>query len=124
MSRPTKSRRVCSMPRCTAFHSETAAPDKGRPIELSVEEFEAIRLIDYLGLNQEECAAQMEVARTTVQRIYNQARKKVAIFMVEGSCLRIRGGVYKLCGDKCNKRKVCSKQQNLRTKEREATENE
>ena len=42
--------------------------------ELTVEEYEALRLMDYLGLNQKEAAAQMGVARTTVQRIYAQDR--------------------------------------------------
>lgn len=45
-----------------------------------MEEYEALRLMDYLGLNQEEAAAQMGVARTTVQRIYAQARRKLAVF--------------------------------------------
>ena len=44
-------------------------------ITLSLEEYETIRLIDYSGLNQEQCASQMHVARTTVQRIYTEARK-------------------------------------------------
>ena len=62
-----------------------------------MEEYEAIRLIDLLGCTQEECAAQMGVARTTVQRIYAQARQKLAVFLVEGRPLQIGGGSYALC---------------------------
>jgi predicted DNA-binding protein (UPF0251 family) len=36
---------------------------------MTVEEYETIRLIDLLGYMQEQCADQMHVARTTVQRI-------------------------------------------------------
>ena len=41
---------------------------------MTVDEYEAIRLIDLLGFTQEECAKQMSVARTTVQGIYAEAR--------------------------------------------------
>ena len=45
-------------------------------ITMALEEYETIRLIDYEGLTQEECSERMNVARTTVQRIYSDARKK------------------------------------------------
>ena len=63
---------------------------------MALEEYETIRLIDYEGLTQEECSERMNVARTTVQRIYSDARKKLAQLLVEGRPLRIEGGDYKL----------------------------
>ena len=51
---------------------------------------------------QEECAIRMNVARTTVQRIYNNARAKIAKSMVEGKALSIEGGNYKLCTNRNN----------------------
>ena len=68
MPRSAKCRRVCQMPAHCRFAPEQ--PAHGEAVELTVEEYEAVRLVDYLGLNQEEAAAQMGVARTTVQRIY------------------------------------------------------
>lgn len=66
-------------------------------ITMSVEEYETIRLIDVEGMLQEECGESMNVARTTVQRIYNDARKKIADALVNGNVLKIEGGNYKLC---------------------------
>ena len=67
---------------------------------LNVDEYEAIRLIDRQGFSQEECSAYMQVARTTVQMIYNSARKKLAAALVDGLPLRIEGGSYQLCDGK------------------------
>ena len=95
MPRPQKRRRVCSVPRSTRFEPKNSL---GRTAtEMSVDEYETIRLIDYAGLTQEECAKQMGVARTTVQAIYSGARKKLAICIVDSVPLVIGGGNYHVC---------------------------
>lgn len=66
-------------------------------VNMTVDEYETIRLIDLEGLTQEECSGQMNIARTTVQGIYNEARKKVADSLVNGKVLLIKGGEYRLC---------------------------
>ena len=96
MPRPKKCRSVCELPQTVAFLPENLA-DSGEAVILTVEEYETIRLIDREGLSQEQCSERMQVARTTVQQIYADARKKLATVLVEGLPLRIAGGDYRLC---------------------------
>ncbi|OFH98000.1 hypothetical protein CLOACE_22850 [Clostridium acetireducens DSM 10703] len=103
MARPRKWRRVCTLPQINKF----GPVDKSDIVDeliMTVDEYETIRLMDLVGLNQEECANTMGVARSTVQRIYNDARKKLADSLVNGKILKIEGGDYKICGDFENKK--------------------
>ncbi|MDD3403732.1 MAG: DUF134 domain-containing protein [Hespellia sp.] len=102
MARPNKSRFVCRMPGYQKFHPENR-PEHPITILLTIEEYEALRLIDYVGNSQQEAAAQMNVSRTTIQVLYAEARKKLARFLVEGASLHIQGGNYELC----NQTKSC-----------------
>lgn len=102
MARPRKCRKVCCLPRTSVFYPEVLTSEK---IVLTVDEYEAIRLIDREGFSQEECARYMGVARTTAQLIYNSARRKIADALVLGAVIRIQGGDYVLCDGKeteCN----------------------
>lgn len=107
MPRPIKPRIICSEPKINLF-----GPKGYRTTEiitLNLDEFETIRLIDYNNLTQEECAKFMRVARTTVQKIYDDARHKVANALINGKTIKINGGNYQLCselgkGKNCNGR--------------------
>ena len=90
MARPCKKRWVCSEPRCRRFGPSDVSNDE--EVILNLDEYECIRLIDYEGLEQEQCAVQMGVARTTVQAIYKSARRKLADSLVNARYLRIEGG--------------------------------
>ena len=46
----------------------------------------------------EQCAAQMDISRSTVQEIYEVARRKIAACLVHGKPLHITGGNYRICG--------------------------
>ena len=103
MPRPIKPRYVCRMPKCGRFTPSEAANGE---IVLTVDEYEVIRLIDLENNTQEDCAGQMHVARTTVQGIYETARRKLAQAIVEGKAIVIAGGDFKLCdryGSQCGR---------------------
>lgn len=106
MPRPRKWRKVCCLPESNRFGPIGAAPDSEDYVVMTVDEYETIRLIDLEGLTQEQCASQMNIARTTVQSMYNDARRKLALSLVEGRILWIEGGEYRLCegeGQSCGR---------------------
>jgi predicted DNA-binding protein (UPF0251 family) len=94
MPRPQKSRRICRYPDYWSFAPDQDAANDA--VTLTLDEFETIRLIDYQEKTQEQCAADMNVARTTVTAIYDSARKKLASVLVEGRRVIISGGNYTL----------------------------
>ena len=74
MPRKQRCRCIGGYPDHWEFSPEEAS-DK-EPVVMSLDEFETIRLLDYEGLTQEQCAERMGVARTTVTAIYESARRK------------------------------------------------
>ncbi|NTU93450.1 MAG: DUF134 domain-containing protein [Chlorobiaceae bacterium] len=90
--RPVNCRKVEGLPKVTCFMPEGISPAKLQNVVLSVDEIEAIRLADMLGLYQADAAEKMMVSRQTFGRIIQSARKKVAEALVEGKTICIEGG--------------------------------
>lgn len=97
MPRPKKNRRVCGLPNYCEFGPLNKDFNHNDIVMITVEEFEVVRLMDLEGLEQEECAKRMDVARSTVQRMYIEAKRKVADSLVNGKVLKVEGGNYVLC---------------------------
>ena len=95
MPRPQRCRKIRSYPEQWSFLPEDGESGQ-TPVVLTLDEYEAVRLLDYCGLTQEECAVRMEVSRTTVTAIYDSARKKLAEVLVCGRGLRVSGGNVRL----------------------------
>jgi predicted DNA-binding protein (UPF0251 family) len=65
-------------------------PERGEePICIETAEVEALRLVDFEGLSQEEAGVRMGVSRGTVWRLLQRARKKTAQALSEGRTLNI-----------------------------------
>ncbi len=94
MPRPPRCRFIDRYPEYWLFRPD--GTDRGDVLVMTLDEYETIRLIDKCGLTQEQSAARMGVARTTVTAIYDSARKKLADSLVEGRPLQIAGGHYRL----------------------------
>ena len=97
MPRPKKWRKVCGLPQNSEFAPIDGKFFESEAVVMTVEEYETIRLIDNEGFTQEQCSGYMKIARTTVQQMYNNARKKLAASLVDGKLLRIEGGDYQIC---------------------------
>lgn len=58
-------------------------------VTIEADEIEAIRLVDYEGLYQQEASERMHISRTTFARTVDIARKKVADAVINGKGLMI-----------------------------------
>lgn len=93
--RPHRKRFVQSHPPITGLNpagGRGRRHSRGEIITLQLEEYEALRLSDYLGNNHEKSAAEMQVSRPTFTRICTEARRKMAQALVEGRPVVIDGG--------------------------------
>ncbi|MHC1734418.1 MAG: DUF134 domain-containing protein [Erysipelotrichaceae bacterium] len=90
MPRPPKERRVCMTPQSRRFDPEGLIVKE--TVILDLDELEVIRLIDLVGLSQEAAGEQMRIGRATVQRIYEEARRKIADALIFGKSLVIGNG--------------------------------
>lgn len=92
MPRPRQVSRVQMPPRVKGFIPVGYYKDQSEPVQLNIEEYEVIRLLDYEGLSQLEAAEIMQISRPTLTRIYERARKKVATALTEAHQIIIEGG--------------------------------
>jgi len=95
MPRPPRRRRVCREPEYRCFSPEGSFAEG--TVNLSIDEYEVLRLVDYECMTHGQCAAHMDISRTTVTEIYDSARHKLADSLVNGLRLCIGGGNYRLC---------------------------
>jgi predicted DNA-binding protein (UPF0251 family) len=90
MPRKQKQRKIFLPPRIKGY--QAIGLENPETIELNLDELEAIKLLDYENLNQQDVATNMNVSRPTLTRIYNRARKKIAKAIVEGKSITFGGG--------------------------------
>jgi len=98
MARPRLCRRVGYNPEITYFKPRGVPLADLEEVILNVDEFEAVRLKDLEGLEQEECAKKMNISQPTFHRLALSARKKIADGIVNGKALKIDGGNFKIIG--------------------------
>jgi uncharacterized protein len=93
--RPKKYRIVRQDPKISQF-SPRGRPGRPDEVYLPMEEFEAIRLADFMGLSQKEAAQSMHISQQTFSRVLRRAHKTLANALISGSIIKIQGGTYVL----------------------------
>ena len=92
MPRPKNERIVVNPPLFTQFKPVGIRPAMLKTTQLSLDEYEAIRLADFECFSHAEAADEMEISRSTFSRLIESARKKMATFLLQGTFLSISGG--------------------------------
>jgi len=87
--RPVKPRILRGHAEYGNFHP--SLEEGGEPVIIEMDEVEALRLVDYLGLNQEEAANSMGVSRGTVWRCVDSGRRKLITMVMENRSLLVGG---------------------------------
>ena len=92
MPRSKKQKMVNNPPIFDSFKPTGVNRNSLQRLVLELDEYEAIRLCDYLGLEHAEAAEEMEISRSTFSRLIDRARQKMSVFLIEGKELFIQGG--------------------------------
>ena len=96
MVRPQKHRMVAFSPDVSYFKPRGIPMFDLQEVCLTVDQREAIRLSDLLGMSHEDAGRKMGVSRATFGRIIQRARKAVADALINGKAINVEGGNYKI----------------------------
>ena len=85
-----KKHRCCRMLEAEKIFKPRSIPlAKLQVAEISLDEFEAVRLCDHDQLSQIEAAARMRISRGTVQRLLEAGRFKIADALLHDKAIKI-----------------------------------
>lgn len=87
MPRPKIPRRICGRPADSCFKPNGRPMSQLEQVRLAADEFEALRLVDLLGMQQQEAAVVMGVSRQTLANLVKGARFKVVDCLTQGKAL-------------------------------------
>jgi len=87
--RPRVPRRIGGCPKVRYYKPAGVPLVNLQEVILLADEFEALRLCDYLGVSQVEAAGKMGISQPTIARVLSIARKKVVEAIAEGMAIRI-----------------------------------
>ncbi len=87
MPRPKIPRTVCGRPSNSCFKPNGVGMPELEQVMLKEDEFEALRLVDFNGMQQQHAAVEMSVSRQTLANILKSARYKVVDCLANGKAL-------------------------------------
>jgi uncharacterized protein len=92
--RPKCLRRVEQTPDITYFKPKGVPLSELEVVSITVEELEALRLVDVEGLKQEDAAIRVGVSRRAFWEDLKAARMKIALALSTGKAIEIKGDNY------------------------------
>lgn len=93
MPRPKIARRICGRPANSCFKPNGVPMHELEQVALAADEFEALRLVDLEGMQQQEAARLMGVSRQTLANTLKRARYKVVECLSLGKALLMQSDV-------------------------------
>lgn len=90
MGRPKIPRTICGAPANSCFKPNGIPMNKIEQVPLQDDEFEALRLVDLQGMQQQIAAVEMGVSRQTLANLVKAARLKVVDCLVNGKALMMQ----------------------------------
>lgn len=106
--KPRKKRDVLYPPGAFYFKPQGVPMAYLSIVNLTIDEYEAIRLGDHENLKHEEAAKRMNISRPTFTRLLESAHLKVSDAIVNGKAIRIEGGDYRLLNNRMRCRRCGS----------------
>jgi len=87
--RPKKPRNIQNEPVIRQFSPRGR---RGRPdhVDLAIDEYEALRLADFIGLSQKDAATSMKISQQTYSRVLKRARRGLAEGLILGKIINIK----------------------------------
>ncbi len=92
MPRPNKEKQLAALPRPVIYMPSGWSRQHRPAAEISVEDFEACRLVDAAGCNLEEAARKLNCSRSTAGRMLQRARRILAQAISEKALFCIDAG--------------------------------
>ncbi len=87
MPRPKVPRKICGYPARSCFKPNGIPMGELEKIKLESDEFEALRLVDLEGMQQQEAAKEMGISRQTLANVLKSARYKITKCIASGMAL-------------------------------------
>lgn len=88
--RPKKVRQTLCVPGEKCFRPQCKDPASMEVVFLEYDEYEALRLSDYLGLTQAQVGEHMKVHRSTISRMLQSAQRKIADALTNNKAIQIK----------------------------------
>lgn len=95
MPRPRICRRIRKRPCQNYFKPAGVRLTETQEVVLTLDEYEAIRLVDLENTEQNKAGEKMQISQPTFSRLLKSARRKISDALINGKSIKIQGGHYR-----------------------------